>query len=403
MPLLLAMFVLWAYICSSFVYKTWYLATAIALTTLAAFAARAARNAGVPPAEQAASPPPSPTAIRIDSLLRAVAPLILYFTWLLTTALWAAFPEVVVRWVAIDAIGIAVFILFYVAGRNARATSIVTALISILIPAMIVAAIDHLRSDPADPAATRLAPYAVTLLAILVPFLVLRERESTTRWPYRIAIGVTFALLILGRNRACLATALVLLAVSIVVFARPRDALVHAVIVAITIGVLLIVPATRTPVVALAARIARADVTFGGVRVAAQKRDGVRPTLARLSRELLPSAMPLGIGYMNMLEYSRQATGRSSSLHNMYMTFLLEGGLPCVAIVLFLAWRHARALQMRMRFPPDAEERDYAKALAIASVGVLLIGLVHQVQQSPAPFMLLALGAAGDAAERPIA
>jgi hypothetical protein len=155
--------------------------------------------------------------------------------------------------------------------------------------------------------------------------------------------------------------------------------------------------------VALAARIARTGVTVGGVHVPAQKRDGVRPTLARLSRELLPTAMPLGIGYMNILESSRQATGRSSSLHNMYMTFLLEGGLPCVAIVLLLAWRHARALQTRVRFPLDDQERDYAKALALASVGVLLIGLVHQVQQSPAPFMLLALGAARGAEEHPIA
>jgi hypothetical protein len=363
MPLLLAMFVLWAYVCSSFVYKTWYIATAIALTALIVR-----------------------RAVRVDGLWRAVAPVLFYFAWLLAGALWATFPDLVVRWVAIDSIGIAVFVLFYIAGRNASTQAIITALISLIIPTMIVATIDHVFRTT-DPTATRLAPYGIVLLPLVVPFLVLRDR-----WPYRVAMAAAFALLVVGRNRVCLATAAVLLIISIVVLARERvvrELLLHAAVVAMTIGVLLIVPTTRTPVVAMAARYVRADVALGDVYVPAQKPDGSRPMLAKASRELLPHAMPLGIGYMNMLGY----TGKS--LHSMYMTFLLEGGLPCVAIVLFIAWRHARAL----RFASG----DYAKALGIASIGILLIGLFHQVQQSPGPFMLLGLGAACRPEERKLA
>jgi hypothetical protein len=378
MPLLLAAFVLWAYIFSNFVYKTWYIATAVALIVIAILIAK--------------------RAIRIDGLLRATAPVALYFLWMLTTALWAAYPQEVFTWLAIDAIGLAVFVLFYLAGRNASAHAIVTALILLTIPAVANAAIMHALDRGTDPAFTRTAPYAVALLPFIVPFIVLRVMTARVRWPYRLALAVTFAVLVLGRSRVQLAVAAFLLVASVFVFREDlrsalRELVLAGAVVAIAIAALLAAPTTRPAAVAMYSRYLRADVAFGGVEVRAQKRDGTRQTLTRLSWELLPGAMPLGIGYMNMVGHCRNETGKSESLHNMYMTFLLEGGLPCVAIVVFLAWRHGRALRLSIA-TAGSDEGAYSKALLLASVGLLPIGLFHQVQQTPALWLVLGLGAA---------
>lgn len=385
MPLLLAAFVLWAYIFSSFAYKTWYVATAVALAAIAILIAK--------------------RAVRIDGLIRAAAPVALYFLWLLATALWAKYPRDVFTWLAIDLIELAVFLLFFLAGRNASAGSIITGLTSTVIPSVVVAAIMHALDRGGDPASVRVAPYALELLPMVIPFIVARSMTARVSWPYRLAIALVFGVLVLGRSRTPFATGGLMLILSVLVLREHgrsvlRELLLAGAIVIGTIGVLLAVPATRPPAVALYSRYLRADIAFGGVQVHAQKRDGTRPLLMRLSKELLPEAMPLGIGYMNMAGHSRNATGKSLSLHNMYMTFLLEGGLPCVAIVVFLAWRHGRALRLYVGAARTAEERGYGKAIIVASLGLLPMGMFHQVQQTPALWMLLGLGAACGAQAR---
>ncbi|HEV7764282.1 MAG TPA: hypothetical protein VGQ76_04710 [Thermoanaerobaculia bacterium] len=378
-PLLLAVFVLWAYIVSSYVYKTWYVAIAIALVTTAALILKGA--------------------IRVDGLPRATAPVALYFCWMLASALWARFPEEVYTWMAIDSIELGVFVLFFLAGCNATADQVISGLSSLVIPSVIIATIMHVFDRGLDPAFTRVAPYAVALLPMIVPFLVWRAKTAPPRWLYQLAIALTFAVLVIGRSRMQLAVGGLMLLMSVVAFrenvrAAFRELLIHGAIIVTTIAALAALPSTRTAVVAIASRYVRADITWGGVHVAAQKRDGVRPGLAVLSTDLLPEAMPLGIGYMNAVGYYKEAAGRPVSLHNMYMTFLLEGGLPCVAIILFLALRHGRALKIYIATAHTAEERGYGKALVLASLGVLPFGAFHQVQQTPTLWMLLGLGAA---------
>jgi hypothetical protein len=378
-PLFLAVFVLWAYVFSNYVYKTWYIATGIALAITALLIAQ--------------------RRIRLDGFLRATVPVALYFGWMLATAFWARFPEEVFTWMAIDSVELGVFVLFFLAGCNAAAGKITTGMSSIVIPSVIIAVIMHVLDPGVDPAYTRVAQYGVALLPMIVPFLVWRAKTASLRWLYRLAIALTFAVLVIGRSRMQLAVAALLLGLSVIVFRESvrtafRELLVHGVIVVMTIATLAAVPWTRPAVVAIASRYVRADITWGGVHVAAQKRDGTRPMLAKLLRELLPEAMPLGIGYANTVGYYRQAAGKSVGLHNMYMTFLLEGGLPCVAIVLFLALRHGRALRLYLAAARNAEERGYGKALVLASIGLLPIGAFHQVQQTPALWMLLGLGAA---------
>jgi hypothetical protein len=379
MALLLAMFVLWAYICSNFLFKTWYIATAIAVLALVVLIIR--------------------RRVRIDGLVPAVAPVLLYFAWLLASALWARYPEYVLHWVAIDAIQILVFVLFYIAGRNTRTDTIGIALISILIPSVIVATIMAALDDGLEPTVVRLAPYGLTLLPMLMPFLVLREGASAKPWLMRFAMAVAFALLIVGRSRAYLIVAMVLLVLSTFVYANSRALLRYVAISTVTVATLLVAVPTRPAVVALVVRFIHADASWGGVTVPEQLTDGTRLTLASTAQTLLPRAIPIGIGYMNMLGYAHDTKGRSLPLHSAYVSFFLEGGLPCVAIVLFLAWRFARSVRMAMRGP----HREYAQALAIAGAGVLLAGIYHQVHQSPVLFLLLALAAALDGKEPAVA
>jgi hypothetical protein len=61
--------------------------------------------------------------------------------------------------------------------------------------------------------------------------------------------------------------------------------------------------------------------------------------------------------------------------------------------VLVLAAMHVRALRRSIR-NGTPEQRDFARACMLASIGLLPLGAFHQVHQLPALWMLLGLGAA---------
>lgn len=374
-PLVVMTAVLWAYIVSIYVYRIWYVAAMVAVLLVASLAvARTIRTAG---------------------LVRALAPVLAYYAVLLAGASWALYPRDTLRWVAIDSIEIAVFALAFLAGRNATPGAITAALLTLTIPGVAITAIMYAR----DPAATRIGQYAISLLAVVTPFAYWRIVHARPRWPAILALAAGFAVLLFGRSRTQLATACLLTAIAALVFRRNvraslREAVAGAVVAAATAAALLLVPATRTPVVTMFVRVTGIPVSWGDLHVAAEKKNDERAALTALSLDILPHQMPLGIGYMNFGRYFRGVEGYDSSLHNVYMTWLLEGGLPCVAAVLLLAWLHIRGLRAYIGGALDPAQRAYGQACAIGSVGILTIGAFHQVHQSPVLWMLLGLGAA---------
>lgn len=377
-----ATFVIWTFVVSVYVYKTWYIAAALALTVVLLLSATGR--------------------LRTDGLLPALVPVLVYFAVLLAGVLWAEFPDETIRWVAIDSISIAVFVLFFIAGRNARPGTIMTALSTICIPSVAIAALNYAL----EPWATRSAQYAVGMLPFITPFLCLRAASARPRWPSLLALATAFGVLVVGRSRTPLGTACLLTALAIIAF-RPsrrsalRDAFVYGTVIAAILGALLFVPVARKLVVGMFVRLTHIGVDWGDLHIPPDPVNQERVDLTRISMDMLPRRMPLGIGYMNFPLYFEDETGYRLSLHNVYMTWLLEGGAPCAMVVLVLATMHVRSLRRYVR-RGTPEQRDFGRACLLASLGLLPLGAFHQVHQMPALWMLLGLGAAcGAEARRP--
>jgi SAM-dependent methyltransferase len=374
-PLLLLTVVLWAYIVSVYVYRTWYVATGAAVAVVAILALA--------------------QALRTTGFLRAIAPVVAYFAVLFASAWWAMYPEDTVDWVAIDSIGIAVFALSFLAGRNAGPGAISRALMTLAIPSVAITVVMY----AIDPTAPRTAQYAVALLPFVAPFAYLRALTMRPRWPAILTLAVLFAILVFGRSRTHLGAAAILTLLTAIVFRKStraaiRETLIGGGIVVIAIGALTLLPVTRKPVVMMFVRVTHIGVAWGDIVIPAEAVNQERVDLAAVARWLLPDAMPLGIGYGNFIRRFHGVTGYFLSLHNIYTIWLLEGGLLCVAVVLVLVWRHVRALRRYVRSAPTPDQRAYGQACAIASLGIPIIGMFHQVHQTPAFWMLLGLAAA---------
>jgi SAM-dependent methyltransferase len=357
--------VLWAYIVSNYLFRVWYMAAAAALVVVALLIV--ARM------------------VRADGAGRAIAPVIVYFAVLLGSASWATFPADTVRWVAIDSIGIAVFALAFVAGRHTTPGSMANGLMTLVIPALVMTATMY----AIDPAVPRIAQYAVALLPFVTPFAYWRAVTARPRWPGVLTLAIIFAILVFGRSRTHLATAVLLTLISAFLFRKNvREALTTGAAIVAAIAVLVLIPITQS------------TTADSFVRIAGEPVNPQRVALAEVSRSLLQETMPLGIGYGNFVRRFHGVTGHELQIHNVYVAWLLEGGVLCVAVVLLLAVAHIRALSLYIRSAPAIEQRIYGQMCAIASIGILTIGVFHQVHQTPALWMILGLGAACGAEAR---
>lgn len=362
-PLVATTAMLWAYTASTYAYKTWYIAGAGAVAvTLLVVLSGAARTAG---------------------LGRAIVPVLVYFGALLVSATWAAYPLVTLRWLAIDSIDIVVFALAFITGRNSTPRAITLAMTTFAIPAVLVTAVTY----AVQPNATRIAQYAVALVAVLPPFLYWRIVQRRGPWIAAFALATNFAVLILGRSRTPLAVAIGLTLLTAFVLRddlrrATRDAILCATVAIAIVVVLLLVPPTRIAVMKMF------------VRITAEKPNFERIALREISMAMLPERMPLGIGYRNFSLYYCALMGYEAPLHNMYVIWLLEGGLPGVAAALFLGGRHVQSLRRGLRHARDREERGYVQACAIATVGLLVVGFFHQEHQAPVFWLILGLTAA---------
>ena len=373
-PLAGAVLVLWAYIGSFYVYKTWYIAMAVVLTAVAMLAAAGAIDM---------------RGVVAASLLPS-----LFFAVLAAGVVWAEFPGETLRWVAIDLIELFVFILFYIAYRNSGPRAIAAGLVSLSIPAVAMSVIMY----RVDPTLTRLAHYSLTLMPTLIPFAWAHMAWSKRRWPAALSIALAFGVLLAARSRAPLAAAFLAAGLSMVVFRANffnlfRRAFIAALAVAAMIGILLAIQTTRVMVVTTFVRFAHVPVRWGDIDLEPEEPDLTRLAINELAGKLIDEHFPRGIGYMNFLPNFERTFGYAMNLHSTYETWLVEGGLLCSAVALVLLWRHFAALLRAALRLPVREERFFARACLIATIAILLMGLVHQIHQTPALWLLLGFGA----------
>jgi O-antigen ligase len=148
-------------------------------------------------------------------------------------------------------------------------------------------------------------------------------------------------------------------------------------------------------------------VVLGDLYIKRGARDSVRSNLDALVAQYFWEVQPFGLGYMTTGKlYARHFGTEARSLHNVFQAWAFEGGLICLFLVAAILLRQFFALRLAVRFAPSAEAAAFARATAIATVTVLLIGLFHQVHQGPFLWVCLGVGLAlrdrvGDDSHRP--
>jgi hypothetical protein len=149
-------------------------------------------------------------------------------------------------------------------------------------------------------------------------------------------------------------------------------------------------------------RITYQDVTVGDQVIDAEMPDIIRWTIHKDSLSLYKSNWIFGIGYMNFMpwfgdeyNYSKINTRGKEvvgmNLHNTFMTWALEGGIPCVAIIFLILWKYFRILNKRIKQSEDIYERSYYKLLAISMICIFIRGLFHQIHQDPLFYIFIGI------------
>jgi hypothetical protein len=458
LSLLAGTVILWAYVFSDALYKTWYLTTAAAVIAVGLAASLLPRR------------------LLTQGATRAALPVFAYFAILCFSAVWAIDASETFRWIAIDSIEIVIFILFFIIGRNAPARAIGLAISTLIIPSVFLFAFEF-RLEPLMP---RHASYALALLPLVVTFGAFMAATSRRSWLYLLVMLVAIAVLLVGRSRAPLAAAIFAGNLSALAFAcSSRDRLRKAILsVMAPLGVALLLlpfPATRILMFTTFVRIvtqvratlashqpeaslakgdpsaagpiespasnAPSSVDTGTTSLSPARRSGsataenvpgesllrnatpdagtlsrieeavqhteyqrqvgradgfsVRVPIAQATSDLLRERFPAGIGYANFPAQLTKRYGYPATLHNMYMVWLLEGGAALLLFMLcWLSWLMHSLWRGSHAGPVPAVDQQYARALLIALVVTLFQGWFHQYHQTPALWLLLGLAAA---------
>lgn len=336
--------------------------------------------------------------LRYRGLFGALVPLSFYFLWLVTTALWATYPGDAVWFGSAASIGIVIAALFYLLALNQphRITGVFLAFAWISVP---ITAWTFWRS----PEASRTGGYAIAVLPFVPAFCwseIARGRRTTLA---TLTLVVTFGLLIFARSRTPIGVAIFTTAIAIFTFSKGiltliRRGIIALAAIALTFGGLVYFEPTREIALITFSRFTHISVRVGDVYVEADPPvDVVRGDLHKAARQYGREYLFFGMGYRNFPKYFARdwsPISKPYTLHSMYETWWVEGGLVCLLTVFIVFHRHFRSLVRAMRCSVDAEVRRLARVMIVASLGIFLFGLFHQTHDNPLMYALIGIGAA---------
>jgi hypothetical protein len=332
--------------------------------------------------------------LHLRGLTRDLFPIALYFGYLMVAASQSAYPSEARFWAGVDSGGALVAGLFWIAGRNSSPAAIRRSFARLCWAAAAVAVALH-RTMPHF---TRLAGYGMTVVPVSLPFLWADIVGRSRRRTFVLAtIGLALILAILSRSRTPLAAALLALALAVFWIGRSlltkvKFALLLAVLVVGSVAFLYSFTTTRTFMLIFVSRITGDDVIVGDIYIRGEPKDIVRVRLGELAAQTVWEAQPFGVGYATFGRIYERHWGDFTTLHSMYQAWLIEGGIVCVLIVLAIGIRQFRALRTAGRLAPTEDEAVMARCLMIATFIALLMGMFHQMHQTPTFFAILGLG-----------
>lgn len=351
--------IIWAYFISAAVYKRWYIVTAIALVITVTAAALGA--------------------ITLRRVVPAILPFLLYHGYQFLGILWSDYPEGVIFTASSTAIGSAIAFLAWSLVRNHSPDAISDIFVRLPYPALAVTIIDLVTR----PEAIRSGGYSLNFMALAVPFCYARiMAKRRPKWA-GLSLFLALMILIVGRSRSPMAAAAIagLLAFLLIgrgLMARLRVLALGLIALPLLAVVLMSFETTRKTALTTFVRFTKQEVLQPDLYIAAEGLDHGRAHLDELVPTLMWEAQPLGIGVGAYRFYHERAYGYPLNLHNVFELWLVEGGVVLVSIVLFILWRHVRALFRTMKTPA----RDFAKCVLIMTICVLAMGVFHRIDLS---------------------
>jgi hypothetical protein len=323
-----------------------------------------------------------------------------YYLYLLLTAAWAEYPETTIWYALADTIFIVIFALFYLLSMNFSVTHMTDFFVHLIPPAFIIFIISYVI----DPEAIRIGYYVLPFLPFLFLFCIL---QLMAFFSIRSIVYATTCLfmLVVGMSRTPLLAAGVGVILIFLTSIKQWTTRLKFVAAFISIGLLLTFTILayqpfRLYAAKTLARITYQDVAVGEETIQSEEIDVVRWAIFADAISLFQTNWMFGIGYMNFMpwfgdEYSyrfedvrdREVVGMS--LHNSFQTWALEGGLPCLAIVTLLLWKYFGILRRRITQSESNIEKAYYKTYSIAMICSLIMGLFHQIHQTPVFYILL--------------
>ena len=353
-------------------WKLWYVGTAGAIVVTALLAA-------IP-------------ALKLRRLALDVAPLVVYFVYLYIAAGWSEYAAEARWWAAADSIGIFVFAMFWVAARNNVPGDITQSFVRVMLLGIVALVVTY---EP-SPYATRFGGYTIPFIPSALPFIWAVLVSRVKRAPAALALLAGLTILLISRSRSPLFTAVIILGLTMLLIGRSvtqrlKLGLALAISTVVVLALLMAYQPTRFFLFTFYSRITQKDVLTSDIYIAAEPEDPTRRNLKELVRDNVVQVQPFGAGYMTTQRYYERLYWQPFALHSIYETWAFEGGLFCVVIVAVILLRHIRGLAFARRFAMTRNEVVLARAIELATLAALLMGLFHQMHHGPILYALLGL------------
>jgi O-antigen ligase len=361
-------------------YKSWYITTACVLALTVFYLLNDLLNFG--------------------RLLKASCLVLLYFLYLLSTALWAEYYMTTIWFVSIESIFLLIFALFYLLSLNFSITRVIDFFINLIPAAVIIFIIDYTL----DPEAIRIGYYVLPFLPFFSLFTISRLLESFSLKNIFL-LTASLLMLLIGMSRTPLLAAAVGIILTGLAVTKRRTTRLKLVAILFAVGFILSLAIFAFQPIRLYAgktltRIIYQDVIIDEQTLEAEEPDIIRWAVFGHALTLFKTNWLFGIGYMNFMplfgeefNYSFESPQGKEivgmSLHNSFQTWALEGGVPCLVIVILLMWKYFSILSRKIRQSKGDTETSCYKSFQIAMISLLFMGFFHQVQQMPILYILL--------------
>lgn len=339
---------------------------------------------------------------------RDVLPVLVWFGYLLASSLWSPSPATTLYFWGIDLMNLVAFLVSYawVLSTSEWALSAYFEVQTLMIlPIMLwfLVSVGQLYDTSFGAVRTGFA----TSCLVALPFLVWRLR---LRPNIRTLSLLLFALVILvsGDSRSALLIAPVLLIGAFVFIGESGISRIRSitVLLALVIGfamVAMLVPDLREAILHSAGRLTSGGPAGTSLSISSALYDEVAlPAEARVDIErrlqlfiALQSFLAhpiIGGGFQSTLVTIHDQFGWEVSAHGLPSTLLGETGLLGTGIFGFMIWRFFRRMNQSRPLVATPERKGFIGTCKLTMLGILLLGLFHQVDQIPVTYVLLAFG-----------